>query len=188
MKLKDFVDICNECHYCVKNNPDVTDPAYTMGRDFERMIETLKENKAIDEVKLEDKEEESRSFFKSLMYNHGYDPLNEDEDNYYTFLQDENVVAKVNVFKPFEYINGEKIFSQKWHTLISWLALLDAEYLDEFCKPFNSYNRNEITEVVVNKTVTARFAPKGRFSINSTLMKQWVFEALNQHQNKEINC
>lgn len=84
---------------------------------------------------------------------------NLNKNNQYKFLQEENLFAEVDVFSP--YINSEKKeLNQKWHILISCLAVLDISSFDENCKNrfpnYNNYNIGKITGIELEKGLSIK--------------------------------
>lgn len=99
-------------------------------------------------------------------------------NNQYHFLQSENVVAQINVFEPFI----GRIFNQKWHVLISLLALLDtANYDSNYNVPIK-YNVKNIAKILIDEEklymeiVDDNGKCKKRYP--SKLMMEWILEAI----------
>lgn len=158
--LKEFVDLCNKCdygEYISKGDKD----ALQLANDI---IALMKDENAVIE------DEDNKNF-----YNHIREKNAVDE---YVFSQDENIVAKVNVFEPFVKVNGKDVLNQKWHTLISFLAYLD--YMN-----YAKYDKNSINKIIVwekddNKGVSIEFADKKRRSFKSVGMCDWIFHAVEE--------
>lgn len=170
--LEKFVELCNKCNYQVEENPK--DEAIKLGKDFQDLYDCEKSGKNIDDIDVF--EEDNRVFFKCLLKRR--DSNGKLINNQYNFLQSENVVAQVNVFEPFI----GKIFNQKWHVLISLLALLDTANYDSNYDVSIKYNVKNIAKILIdeeslfmkieddNGKCTRRYTSK--------LMMEWILEAI----------
>ena len=172
--LEKFVELCNKCNYQVEKNPNYKDKAFILGKNFRVLYDCEKSGKNIDDV--DGVEEDNRVFFKCLLKRRDSNGML--INNQYHFLQSENVVAQINVFEPFI----GKIFNQKWHVLISLLALLDtANYDSNYNLPIK-YNVKNIAKILIDeeklymKIVDDNGKCKQRYP--SRLMMKWILEAI----------
>lgn len=159
--LKDFVDLCNKCdygEYISKGDKD----ALQLANDI---IALMKDENAVI------KDENNKNFYNHIREKNAVDK--------YVFSQDENIVAKVNVFEPFVNVNGKDVLNQKWHTLISFLAYLD--YMN-----YAKYDKNSINKIIVVEKndnegvsrVSIEFADKKCRCFTSVGMCDWIFHAV----------
>lgn len=128
MSLKEFVELCNNLENVnflpSSKNDKAAELAATIcefkGLDIEERKEKLKI------IKIDDAE--NKAFIECLIERGMQDE--------YIFLQDTEIKAKINPFDP--YIdNACTNYSQKWHILISLLAMLDTASMDEKYKKKN---------------------------------------------------
>lgn len=176
--LEEFVNKCNNCTYQIYNS--LCDDSKKLAFDFNTIsewekiygsIENVAEPKALINRLYDAKN--NLSFYKCLKIRNVKDE--------YVFLWNKDVVAKLNVWEP---LAGKNILSQKWHILISVLALLDTAANDNnFVKfggncrygqikkmNFISFNHNEKNYL--------KFDDK-RQRYSSSPMKDWIQKALN---------
>lgn len=175
MDLKDFVEICNKGdEKYIKGNRD---SAYYLGKDIANLKKAKDEGRNIDDVKgLKDKD--SKDFFKWLL-------KHTDENSYYTFQQKPEVVAEINAFEPF--IDGNikpEYLNQKWHVLISVLALLDMWQCNKIYEGTKSY-KGKIEKIKINVEKDWFFYVYfteentcATFKAKSGPMKQWILSEI----------
>ena len=108
------------------------------------------------------------------------DSLKERElENEYVFLQNADVHAEFNLFDPF--VDGKKIINQKWHVLISLLALLDTQQFVIETIIFDDEKKR--TKLVYNDGTDSRwYTSKG--------MNDWIAHAVEASNsvNKHLNA
>lgn len=161
--LKKFVDLCNKCdygEYISKGDKG----AWQLANDI---IALMKDENAVIE------DEDNKNFYNHIREKNAVDK--------YVFSQDENIVAKVNVFEPFVNDKGVLKLNQKWHTLISFLAYLD--YMN-----YAKYDKNSIDKIIVRKkdenegvsSVSIEFADKKRRAYKSIGMCDWISHAIEE--------
>lgn len=175
--LEEFVDVCNACTYQVSKNPGSKDGAFCLGKDFR----TLCECKTEDEIEEANVSDDSRAFFKCL--------LEQEDSSHYKFNQNEKIIAEINVFEPF---TKEGILDQKWHVLISLLALLDTAYFDNNyvgTKNFGVKGGIESIQVdsEIKKICISWTDAKNKIrttSYPSELMNEWILEAIKENISK----
>lgn len=169
MTLAEFVNGCNKC------SEDITDSSPKLDKAAKALAKGMKTGLFEDKDGKEDKDD--KEFCDSLK-RRGYTKSSTE----YRFLQDENVVAKINPFAPlFTKVNMDnKILSQKWHVLISLLAYLDTASFDENAKMSEKFRIGKITDIeldISNKVfrVIAEKKEKCYGNRQSKLMNEWLF-------------
>lgn len=171
--LEKFVELCNKCNYQVEENPSKNDKAFELGKDFRNLYDCEKRGKNIDDIDVN--KEDNRVFFKCLLKRR--DSNGKLINSQYNFLQSENVVAQVNVFEPFI---GE-IFNQKWHVLISLLALLDTANYDSNYDASIKYNVKNIAKILIDEESLYMKIKDDNGKCTqypSKLMMEWILEAI----------
>lgn len=179
--LQKFVTLCNASAYQIAD--EAKDEAYYLGKDFEKLFNAYNDNEDIEKVAV--CKENNREFFKCLL-------ARKDAQGYlitdkYIFMQDKNIIAEINVFEPYE----DGIFSQKWHVLISLLALLDTVNFDVNYKLPNTFSvKGKINNIEVDKekNIFRIKSIKNGKSYNtpyySKSMKQWIFRTTDNETSK----
>ena len=115
--------------------------------------------------------------------------LEQEDSSHYKFNQNEKIIAEINVFEPF---TKEGILDQKWHVLISLLALLDTAYFDNNyvgTKNFGVKGGIESIQVdsEIKKICISWTDAKNKIrttSYPSELMNEWILEAIKENISK----
>lgn len=211
MTLKEFVDLCNNCDYDVNESPRDKDLSLKLANDFKTISEWEKENSDVD-LKGKVPQDKIDRLIKKLM-EENHEKENDAKTNLsfylclkakgvtdsYRFNWDENVNANVNVWEPFSkwdpLCKKNCILSQKWHVLISLLALLDTAANDpnfkKYFKKFGGDEKDQITygRIKELKYITfddskcqyLRFDDKLQ-KYKSFVMKEWIMKAINKEE------
>ena len=179
--LQKFVALCNASAYQIDD--ESRDEAYYLGKDFEKLSNAYKNNEDIEKVIVY--KENNREFFKCLLARK--DAQGDLITDKYIFMQDKNIIAEINGFEPYE----DGIFSQKWHLLISLLALLDTANFDVNYKLPNTFSvKGKINNIEVDKEKNIFRIKwiKNEKSYNtpyySKFMKQWIFRTTDNETSK----
>ncbi len=179
IELKSFVEAFNNCKETVyampKNKKE--NPYVELAEDFER----LNKKEDLDKVKPDNRE------FYCYLLRHCKDYGS------YTFLEkDENgdeIVANIDVFEPYENGKKEKI-NQKWHVMISLLALLDAAKNDKELNKmdmFKSYSKKDFSKFSIIEEDDGKKRlqlQKGNGGNNLEMMEQ-IMIILNKYYREE---
>jgi len=143
MTLVDFVSRINE-------QTEISVEKFGPDKEAKSLAETFEKNKNEDisllESKIDDKSSDNEILYIEIA-------KNVIQNKQYRFLQEENLFANVDAFSP--YINSEKKeLNQKWHILISCLAVLDISSFGDNCKNdnrFSNYDIGKITGIDLKK-------------------------------------
>ena len=174
MKLKEFIDMIKEFE---DDNYDIVSSKDDEAAKLAKLMNDLKDKNKIERQEyLKDVKDEASSFFINYLIEKKYEKK-------YVFLQDKTVNFEYELFNP--YINPDKKeYSQKWHVMVSLLALLDVvnhakgykgktygvkgeiEYID--------FDEEKITIIGTGGTVTYRAE-----------WASWVYKAKRESETKK---
>ena len=111
----------------------------------------------------------------------------ENEKNKYQYIQNKKMISNIELFKP--YIDDDKKkLNQKWHVLISLLAVLDICSFDETlkeCSKVKKYNIGKIEEITLDKKIL-RISARTVKTYKSAGMIEFINQAINSNQNQSI--
>lgn len=161
--LKDFVELCNKCKYDKYVSKEGRDSfAKNLADDF---LALMKDENAI----VNDKED--KDFYDYLKEKNVKDRYVFCQDS----SQDSGIVAEVNVFEPYvKDETGNNILNQKWHVLISWLALL------EF-RNYKEYDKSYIEKVEVRENSGSVIFSNGtKTPYHSIGMHDWILHVIGE--------
>jgi len=168
--LKKFVEICNNCNGKILDKTGKKDSeAQELAQDIINMRKAEKENKEYTLTKKE-----------HLII---YEYLKKSSSNgKYTFLQDPEIVANVDMFCP--YIDEKKeILDQKWHVLIALLAYIDicthGNYDAEEYSELKKYALGEVLGVEIKSKSISLIFSGGPRNYPSILMNKWINFAIS---------
>lgn len=175
MELKEFIDMVKEFD---NDNYGIGSSKNDGAAALARLMNDLKDKK-IDEKKeyLKNvKDVASHDFINYLVEN--------DYDKGYVFLQDKTVKFEYELFNP--YINPEnKEYSQKWHVLVSLLALLDVANHDENYKGKEYGVKGDIEYIDFDEKKITIKGTKGRAITYTKPWASWVYKAKTEFDTKK---
>lgn len=181
MNLKNFVDLVEKFD---NNNYGVGSSKNDSASDLAKIMYELKDKNFEEKKKnLEKiKDESSRYFINNL--------IERKLENKYIFLQksselqgDDAITFTFDLFNPFLNVESAE-YSQKWHVLVSLLALLDVTNHDENYNGKTFRVKGDIEEIQFNENTLCIKGSKGSFTYTANWVK-WVFKA-NQEYKKRI--
>lgn len=166
MILEEFVKICLSSDLKLET---VTGGRDSVARSLADDIIVLKEDETYPVNKLKDKD--SIVIYNALKKAY-------EKDKRYTFEQNKEVFVNIDYSKP--YLDDDhKILDQKWHTLISFLAVLDILHYK---------NRGKITDIKYDydkEKTTVTFEKMGEITYPSQLMNEWIGKSIEAAGKKE---
>ena len=162
-RLDQFVELCNKCDYiCPLGTGDAA--ARRLGNDMVRLIKDPESQKVL---------EEDRAYFKNLK--------GRELETTYRFLQGPAVIAEVDVYEPFRKEGRKKFLNQKWHTLISFLGLLDFRHFGSDNPKGEDPSGWRIEKIVFDdkeRVTTVVYASGKGTRYTSYAMNDWIYHAV----------
>lgn len=163
LSLAEFVELCNKCDYiCPLGTGDAA--AKGLGNDMVRLT---------NDPECQNVLEEDRTYFRYLK-GRGFDTK-------YQFLQDQTVIAEVDVYEPFRKEGRKKFLNQKWHTLISFLGYLDFLHFGSTSIEGEDPSGWRIEKIIFDdeqRVTTVVYAGEKGTAYSSYGMNDWIYHAV----------
>ena len=175
MKLKEFIDMIKEFE---DDNYDIVSSKNDEAAKLAKLMNDLKDkSKKERQEYLKDVKDKASSFFINYL-------IERDYEKKYVFLQDETVDFEYELFNP--YINPDKKeYSQKWHVMVSLLALLDVVNHAKEYKGKKYGVQGEIDYIDFDEKKITMKGTGGRPVTYSAPWASWVYKAKRESETKK---
>lgn len=175
MELKEFIDMVKEFD---NDNYGIESSKNDGAAALAKLMNDLKDKDENERQEyLKDVKDEASRFFINYL-------IEKDYENKYEFLQDKTVYFEYELFNP--YINPEnKEYSQKWHVLVSLLALLDVANHDENYKGKEYGVKGDIEYIDFDEKKITIKGTKGRAITYTKPWASWVYKAKTEFDTKK---